>query len=99
MYSYIDENEEWNREHFDIDTLAEIEERLPYALIHALLADIRRLEYIVMETREEVNSLSPGGIVYDMTAENLSDGTHYCHPSLERYFKYYEDEAIIPWES
>lgn len=95
----MDKNEAWNREHFDIDTLAEIEERLPYELIHALLADIKRLEYLVMETREEVNSLSSSGLVYDMTAENLYDGTYYCHPSLKRYFEYFEDEAIIPWES
>lgn len=85
-------------EHYDVDTLDLMEEMIPYELIHVLLADICRLENLVITTRNEVNRLSPGGPVYDLTAENLSDGIYYDSPALKRYMQLYGEWAIIPWE-
>ena len=87
MYNLADAD--FDFEHYDVYELAMIEEMRTYELIHALLADIRRLARLVMDTREEVNNLSPGGIVYYMTAEDVFDGTYYDHPAMKRYFEIY----------
>ena len=94
--SYFDD--EYLREHYDLDTLDFMEEMPPYELIHALLADIRRLENLVILTRDEVNRLSSGVLAYDMTAENVYDGSYYDFPALKRYMELYGEWAIIPWE-
>ena len=75
-----------------------MDEMIPYDLIHDLLKNIRRLETLVMETRDEVNALSLDGDVYDITAENVIDGTCYDHPAINRYIEIFEDEALIPRE-
>jgi len=91
-------DDEFARECYDDDSLDAMEEMIPYELIHALLADIRRLENIVIFTREEVNRLSSGVLAYDMTAGNVSDGTYYDFPAMKRYMELFGDAAIIPWE-
>ena len=91
-------DDEYAREHYDDDTLDLMEEMIPYELIHVLLADICRLENLVIVTRNEVNRLSSGGLVYDLTAENVSNGTYYDSPALKRYMKLYGESAVIPWE-
>jgi hypothetical protein len=67
-------------------------------LIHALLANICRLENLVISTRDEVNRLSLGGLAYDLTAENVNDGSYYNFPALKRYMQLYGEWAVIPWE-
>jgi len=91
-------DDEHAREHFDDDTFDFIDEMPPYELIHALLANIRRLETLVMLTREEVNRLTPGPPVYIMTAEDLSDGSYFDSPALKRYLELFGDCAVVPWE-
>ena len=92
-------DDEYAREHYDTDTLDLMEEMVPYELIHVLLADIRRLENLVIATRDEVNCLSSGALVYDMTAQDVSDGSYYDSPVLKRYMELFGEWAIIPWES
>ena len=75
-----------------------IEEMAIYELVHALMKDVRRLSSLVMETREEVNRVSPNGKLYDMTAENVFDGSYYDLPAISRYIELYGDEAIKIWE-
>jgi len=87
------------REHSDEDSFDSMEEMRPYELIHALLADIRRLENLVLFTRDEVNSLTPSAPAYDMTVQDVSDGSYYDFPALKRYLELYEEWAIVPWES
>jgi len=91
-------DDEFAREHYDTDTLDIMEEMLPYDLIHALLTDICRLESLVISTREEVNRLSFGVLAYDMTAEDVSDGSYYDFPALKRYMELYGEWAVVPWE-
>jgi len=86
------------REHYDGDSLDFMEEMLPYELIHALLADICRLEKLVVYTRDEVNRLSSGVLAYDMTAQDVSDDSYYEFPAFKRYMELYGDWAVIPWE-
>ena len=92
-------DDEYAREHYDDDTLDLMEEIFPYELIHVLLADIRRLENLVIATRDEVNSLSSGALVYEMTAQDVSDGSYYDSPVLKRYMELFGEWAIIPWDS
>jgi len=70
-----------------------------YDLIDALLINIDRLEHLVAGAREEVNALIPYGEPprYDLTYENVCDGTYDCHPAMDRYVKYYGEYAFIPW--
>jgi len=91
-------DDEFLREHYDVDSLDIMEEMIPYELIHALLTDIRRLENLVIQTREEVNRLSSGALAYDMTAQDVSDGSYYDSPALRRYIELYAQWAVIPWE-
>jgi hypothetical protein len=92
-----DLDDEWIREHYDTDTIASMEEMLPYELIHALLNDIRRLEKLVMDTRTEVHRLSTKGAGYHLFAQDVHDGTYYDHPALSRYIDLFGSEAIVPW--
>ena len=85
-------------EHYDDDTLDLMEEMIPYELIHILLADIHRLENLVIATRDEVNRLSSKRLVYPMTAQDVSDGSYYDSPVLKRYIELFGEWAIIPWE-
>jgi len=92
-------DDEYAREHYDTDTLDLMEEMFPYELIHILLADIIRLENLVIATRDEVNRLSSKGKVYEMTAQDISDGSYYDSPVLKRYMELFGEWAIIPWDS
>ena len=87
----------WFCEHMNYDVEL-IDEMIPYDLIHVLLGDVRRLVYLVMETRSEVNVFAPDGPVYDMLAENLFNGTYDDHPAIDRYIELFGDEALPPWE-
>jgi len=98
MFSRTFFDDEFAREHYDDDTLDAMEEMVPYELIHALLAEICRLENLVIHTREEVNNLSSGALAYDMPAQDVSDGSYYDSPALRRYMELYAQWAIIPWE-
>jgi len=95
---YYLENRDWLCEHSNYEDIEAMDEMIPYDLIHELLKDIRRLQTLVMETRDEVNALSPIGKVYDMTAENVFSGIYDDHPALDRYIKLFEGDALIPWE-
>jgi len=95
---YYLENRDWLCEHSNYVDIEAMDEMIPYDLIHELLKDIRRLQTLVMETRNEVNALSPIGKVYDMTAENVFSGNYDDHPALDRYIKLFEGDALIPWE-
>ena len=70
-----------------------------YDLIDALLVNTIRLEHLVADTRDEVNSLIPHGEPphYYMTYEDVSDGAFFSHPAMERYIKYYGKYACKPW--
>jgi hypothetical protein len=91
-------DDEWIREHYDIDAIEEWREILPFELVHALLEDITRLHKLVESERAEVNMNSAIGIVYDIIGEGLYDGTYYDHPAFARYFELYGDESIVLWE-
>ena len=95
---YYLENRDWLCEHCLCEEIEAMDEIAPYDLIHELLKDVRRLTALVMETRDEVNALSPTRKAYDVTAENMSDGSYYDHPALERYIQLFEDKALVPWE-
>ena len=69
-----------------------------YNLIHALVKDVRRLENMVMKTREEVNRLSMEGKVYDLICENVSNGIYYCLPAMDNYIEMFGDDAVKLWE-
>ena len=92
-------DDEYAREHYNDDTLDLMEEMIPYELIHVLLADILRLEKLVIATRDEVNRLSSEGLVYVTTAQDISDGSYYDSPVLKRYMELFGEWAIIPWDS
>jgi len=69
-----------------------------YDLIDALLINIDRLEHMVVGAREEVNALtSCEGPRYQMTYENVCDGSYDDHPALTRYIRHYGENAFIPW--
>ena len=95
---YYLENRDWLCEHSNYEDIEAMDEMIPYDLIHELLKDIRRLQALVMETRDEVNALSPTCIVYDITSENIFNGVYNDHPALDRYIKLFEVDALIPWE-
>ena len=95
---YYLENRDWLCEYLGYEDIEAMDEMVPYDLIHELLKDIRRLQALVMETRDEVNVLSPDCKVYDMTAENVFNSIYDEHPALDRYIKLFEDDALIPWE-
>ena len=95
---YYLENRDWLCEHCLYDEIEAMDEMIPYDLIHELLKDIRRLQALVMETRDGVNALSPGREVYDVTAENVFDGVYYDHPAIDRYIELFESDALRPWE-
>jgi len=97
MKYYLD-NRDWLCEHITCDEIEAMDEMVPYDLVHELLKEIRRLTTMVMETRDEVNALSPGREVYDMTAENVFNGIYFDHPALERYIELFEGDALVPWE-
>jgi len=69
-----------------------------YNLIHALVKDVRRLENMVMKTREEVNRLSMEGEVYDMISENVSNAIYYDLPAMDSYIELFGDDAVKLWE-
>jgi len=96
---YYLENRDWLCEHTTNDEIEAMDEKIPYDLIHELLQDIRRLTALVIETRDEVNALSRDGDAYDITAENVFDGSYYDHPAIDRYIEIFEGEAIRPWEA
>jgi hypothetical protein len=96
--SYILVDEGWLHELCDDEHALE-EEFVPYKLIHALIDDVQRLQQMIIETREEVNRLSPNGVVYDLTAENVFNGTYHEFPAMKRYAELYEGEAIRIWEN
>jgi hypothetical protein len=84
---------------YDIDTIEAMEEQGFCCLIHNLLKDIKRLEAMVADTREEVNALLPKGEPrYDLTWENVINGCYWNDPAMERYLEVFEGHAIIPWE-
>ena len=93
---YVMVERTWLQELCD-DEAAMEREMVPYALIHSLIKDVRRLGQMVMETREEVNRLSQTGRVYGMTAENVFDGSYYDHPAISRYAELYGNGAIKIW--
>ena len=95
---YYLENRDWLCEHSIHDDIEAMDEMIPYGLIHELLKDIRRLQALVMKTRDEVNALSPGGDAYDIIAENVFDGAYYDHPALDRYIKLFGGNVLLPWE-
>jgi len=95
---YYLENRNWFCEHSNYEDIEAMDEMIPYDLIHELFKDIRRLEALVMETRDEVNALSLDRKAYVMTAENVSNGIYYDHPAIERYIQIFESDALIPWE-
>jgi len=95
---YYQENRDWLCEHSTYEEIEAMDEMVPYDLIHELLKDIKRLTTLVMETRDEVNALSQDRKVYDVTAENVFDGTYYDHPATERYIQLFKSDALIPWE-
>ncbi|MCL2060597.1 MAG: hypothetical protein FWH01_16355 [Oscillospiraceae bacterium] len=95
-YLYSDE---FMREHSDEDSLEHLEMMYPYELIHVLLSDICRLVQLVIDTRDEVNSLSLDRVVYCATAQDVIDAAYDGHPALVRYIELYGADAIIPWES
>jgi hypothetical protein len=87
-------------EHCDDDTIALIKEMIPYELICRLLKENLRLGDLLMNTREEVNSLASlaengKNPVYPLTAENVFGGIGDDHPAMERYFELYEDHAAV----
>ena len=90
--------EGWLHELTDYDAALR-QEMVPYELIHALVKDVRRLEQMVIETREEVNRLSPDGVVYDMTGENVFNGIYWELPAVKRHIELYGDEAEELWEA
>jgi len=65
--------------------------------LHRLLEDRNRLEQMVIETREEVNSVAPGGAgaAYDMTAENVSDRSYLDMVAFRYYRELFGKEALI----
>ena len=95
---YYLENRDWLCEQCSYEDIEAMDEMIPYDLIHDLLKDIKRLTALVMETRDEVNVLSPSCKAYDVIAENVFDGTYYDHPAIERYIQIFKDDALIPWE-
>lgn len=95
---YYLENRDWLCEHYLYEEIEAMDEMIPYDLIHELLKDIRRLVALALETRNEVNALSPGREIYDVPVENLLDGIYYDHPALDRYIQLFKDEALVPWE-
>jgi len=95
---YYLENRDWLYEHSNYEDIEEMDEIIPYDLIHELLKDIRRLTALVMETRDEVNALSSGCMAYEVTAENVFNGLYYDHPAIDRYIQVFKNDALIPWE-
>jgi len=95
---YFLKNRSWFCEYMNYDDVELMDEMIPYDLIHALLGDIHRLAYLVMETRSEVNVLAPDVPVYDMFAKNVFDGIYDDHPAIDRYIELFGDEALQPWE-
>ena len=69
-----------------------------YNLIHALVKDVRRLENMVIKTREEVNQLSMESEVYDVICENVSNGIYYDLPAMDNYIEMFGADAVKLWE-
>jgi len=69
-----------------------------YNLIHALIKDVKRLEQMVIETREEVNRISMDGKIYDVTCENVLNGIYYDLPAMDNYIEMFGEDAIKLWE-
>jgi hypothetical protein len=68
-----------------------------FDLIHLLIQDVKRLELLVVETREEANRLSrgTGRLPYDMTWENVSDRSYVEHPAVAEYMEMYGEGAVL----
>ena len=66
-------------------------------LIHRLLRDRRRLEQMVIKTREEVNAIATPGtdLFYDMTAENVFDRSYSEMPAFKQYEELFGEEALL----
>jgi len=88
-------------ERYNCYELEMMEEMVPYELIHQLLDDILRLEYMVMDTRDEVNRLIPVSKPrpYPTISQDVCCGVYYDHPAMVRYLDLYGDHAIVLWEN
>jgi hypothetical protein len=78
-------------ENYDIDTISNYVEDLPYELIQTLLSEMKKLEGLVINTREEVNALtSPDQpIPYPDVVSDIVDLSFYDHPAVRRYEEIY----------
>jgi len=67
-------------------------------VIHRLLKDRGRLEQLVIEAREQVNSLALAAgadRIYDLTAENVFNRSYDDMAALKKYAELYGSEAIV----
>jgi hypothetical protein len=85
--------DEFDLEHYDIDTIISGIEVSACEIIDFLMHDIERLGSLVMETREQVNNLSVElghkYLPYPMTAEDVFDCSYYDNPVMRRYIEFY----------
>jgi hypothetical protein len=92
------ENRDYLMEHCTYDEIEAADEMIPYDLIHELLAEIRRLAFMVIDARRETNTHSKDGEIYNMPGENVFNAIYHDHPAINRYVRMFGDEALKPWE-
>ena len=78
-------------EHYDLDFVLTMQELEIYQLVDFLVHDVRRLALLVMETRDQVNTLANKlksvEPPYPLTAENVWDASYDDHPAMLRYLE------------
>jgi len=82
-------------EHYDLDFVLTILELEIFQLVDFLVHDVERLGLLVMETRDQVNSLAKkqknAELPYPMTSENVWDGSFDGHPTMLRYLELFDE--------
>ena len=82
---------EYLLEHYDLDFVLTIQEFEILNLVDFLIHDAKRLALLVMETRDQFNSLANKQkyveLPYPLTAENVWDGSYDGHPAMLRYIE------------
>jgi len=86
-------------EHYDLDSIRDIQEQEVFELVDFLRHDVERLGHLVMEAREHANILAARqqglDLPYLMTAENVWDASFDDHPATLRYLELYKGDCCM----